>query len=86
AYQDPGLLRLARPRVALISCGEDNPYGHPAPRTVAALRAGGARVFRTDTDGAVAITGGASGDSAVRAGAGAGAEPALGVVVSGPDP
>ncbi|WP_189311203.1 ComEC/Rec2 family competence protein [Streptomyces brasiliensis] len=57
AYQDPGLIRLVSPRVALISCGADNPYGHPAPGTVAALRAGGAVVLRTDRDGALAVTG-----------------------------
>ncbi|WP_078603269.1 ComEC/Rec2 family competence protein [Streptomyces sp. NRRL S-455] len=27
AYQDPGLMRRADPRLALISCGEDNPKG-----------------------------------------------------------
>jgi competence protein ComEC len=58
AYQDPGLLRQAAPRLALISCGEDNSYGHPAPGTVAALRAGGAAVLRTDRDGALAVVGG----------------------------
>ncbi|XLQ69278.1 ComEC/Rec2 family competence protein [Streptomyces actinocidus] len=58
AYQDPLLLRRAGPRLALISCGADNPYGHPSPRTVAALRAGGAQVERTDRSGAIAVTGG----------------------------
>ncbi|MFI7136444.1 ComEC/Rec2 family competence protein [Streptomyces massasporeus] len=57
-YQDPGLIRRAAPRLALISCGEDNSYGHPAPGTVAALRAGGAAVLRTDRDGALAVAGG----------------------------
>ncbi|MEU1498415.1 ComEC/Rec2 family competence protein [Streptomyces sp. NPDC005732] len=57
AYQDPELLRRAAPRIALISCGRDNPYGHPAPGTVAALRAGGAVVLRTDEDGALAVVG-----------------------------
>ncbi|MFE2376629.1 ComEC/Rec2 family competence protein [Streptomyces sp. NPDC059398] len=57
AYQDPALLHAVRPRLALISCGQDNPYGHPAPRTVAALRAGGATVLRTDKDGSIAVTG-----------------------------
>jgi competence protein ComEC len=55
AYQDPGLMSRAAPRLALISCGEDNPYGHPAPGTVAALRTGGAAVLRTDRDGALAV-------------------------------
>jgi competence protein ComEC len=64
AYQDPELLRLAAPRVALISVGAGNPYGHPAPSTVAALRAGGALVLRTDRDGALAVggTGGPGGE------------------------
>ncbi|MFE0470889.1 ComEC/Rec2 family competence protein [Streptomyces sp. NPDC058947] len=57
AYQDPGLISRAAPRLALISCGEDNPYGHPAPGTLAALRAGGAAVLRTDRDGALAVMG-----------------------------
>ncbi|GGM93469.1 ComEC/Rec2 family competence protein [Streptomyces fuscichromogenes] len=64
AYQDPGLLRLVAPRVALISCGADNPYGHPAPGTVAELRAVGAVVLRTDRDGALAVTGGGRGGAA----------------------
>ncbi|MFF0299381.1 ComEC/Rec2 family competence protein [Streptomyces sp. NPDC004562] len=57
AYQDPGLLRRVAPRLALISAGADNPYGHPAPGTVAALRAQGAVVLSTDRDGALAVTG-----------------------------
>ncbi|MFD8544065.1 ComEC/Rec2 family competence protein [Streptomyces sp. NPDC059649] len=57
AHQDPPLMHRLSPRLALISCGADNPYGHPAPRTIAALRAQGARVLRTDTDGAIAILG-----------------------------
>ncbi|WP_174673983.1 ComEC/Rec2 family competence protein [Streptomyces pluripotens] len=64
AYQVPELIRLAAPRVALISAGVGNPYGHPAPATVAALRAGGAMVMRTDRDGALAVggEGGVSGE------------------------
>ncbi|MEW2389898.1 ComEC/Rec2 family competence protein [Streptomyces venezuelae] len=57
AQQDPELLRRAAPRLALISCGADNSYGHPSPLTLAALRAGGAQVLRSDTDGAVAVLG-----------------------------
>ncbi|MGW4907472.1 ComEC/Rec2 family competence protein [Streptomyces sp. NPDC004270] len=64
AYQDPQLLRLVAPRVALISCGADNPYGHPAPDTVARLRTAGAVVLRTDRDGALAVTGGRTGREA----------------------
>ncbi|WP_406381309.1 ComEC/Rec2 family competence protein [Streptomyces sp. NBC_01618] len=65
AHQDPALLHSARPRLALVSVGRDNPYGHPAPRTVDALRAGGAVVLRTDMGGAIAVTGAGTGLSAV---------------------
>ena len=51
AYQDPDLLAETRPRLALISVGIDNDYGHPAPATVRALRRSGALVGRTDLDG-----------------------------------
>ncbi|MFF3610560.1 ComEC/Rec2 family competence protein [Streptomyces sp. NPDC002580] len=57
AYQDPELMRRVAPRLALISVGGDNRYGHPAPSTVAALRAGGAVVVRTDEEGALAVSG-----------------------------
>jgi competence protein ComEC len=66
AYQDPDLIRRVAPRLALISTGEDNTYGHPAPGTVAALRAGGAAVLRTDRDGALAVTGGEKGSRELR--------------------
>ncbi|MFE7614943.1 ComEC/Rec2 family competence protein [Streptomyces sp. NPDC057496] len=65
AYQDLALLRSVRPRIALVSVGRDNPYGHPAARTVDALRAGGAAVLRTDTDGAIAVVGAGAGLRAV---------------------
>ncbi|WP_240979698.1 ComEC/Rec2 family competence protein [Streptomyces sp. HNM0574] len=55
AYQYPRLLRQLRPRVALISSGAGNPYGHPAPRTVTAFRDAGAAVARTDRQGALAV-------------------------------
>ncbi|MFF7048520.1 ComEC/Rec2 family competence protein [Streptomyces griseorubiginosus] len=67
AYQDPELIRRAAPRLALISVGADNSYGHPAPGTVAALRAGGAVVLRTDRDGALAVVG-SGGDHGDRGG------------------
>ncbi|MEO3842305.1 ComEC/Rec2 family competence protein [Streptomyces sp. B22F1] len=56
AYQDHELLRRLRPRFALVSAGAGNPYGHPSPRTVAALRAQGAAVLRTDLHGPLALT------------------------------
>ncbi|MFE9117730.1 ComEC/Rec2 family competence protein [Streptomyces sp. NPDC007172] len=57
AHQEPALLRAVRPRLALISVGRGNRYGHPAPGTVAVLRARGAAVLRTDVDGAIAVAG-----------------------------
>ncbi|MFB4424591.1 ComEC/Rec2 family competence protein [Streptomyces sp. QL37] len=61
AHQDAALLRSARPRFALISCGKGNPYGHPAARTVEALEAAGAKVLRTDVHGAIAVAGSGAG-------------------------
>lgn len=43
------------PRTAVISCGKDNPYGHPAPETLARLQKAGCRVFQTPESGAVMI-------------------------------
>ncbi|MZE50628.1 MBL fold metallo-hydrolase [Streptomyces sp. SID5770] len=65
AHQDPALIRAVRPRLALVSAGRDNPYGHPSPRTLEALRGGGARVLRTDRDGAIAVVGAGRGLVAV---------------------
>jgi competence protein ComEC len=54
-YQDlPFLLGLGA-RVAVVSVGEDNDYGHPAASTLEALAASGAEVLRTDLDGDVAV-------------------------------
>ncbi|MET0608064.1 MAG: MBL fold metallo-hydrolase, partial [Gaiellaceae bacterium] len=52
----PRLLALTRPEVAVISCGRNNDYGHPAPSTLAALDAApGLDVFRTDRQGSIVI-------------------------------
>ncbi len=51
----PGLLERATPRLAVISVGEDNSYGHPAPETLAALADGGVSARRTDAEGEVVI-------------------------------
>ena len=48
-------LDAVRPRVAVASAGAGNTYGHPAPATLARLRAAGARTLRTDQDGSVTI-------------------------------
>ncbi|MFF7639126.1 ComEC/Rec2 family competence protein [Streptomyces canus] len=72
AYQDPELIRRVAPRLALISVGAGNSYGHPAPGTVAALRAGGAVVLRTDRDGALAVAGRGGGNGVGADGHGSG--------------
>ena len=49
------LLRLVQPRLAFISCGKHNHYGHPSPETLARLKASGAIIFRTDQDGQIRL-------------------------------
>ena len=52
----PHLLGLLRPRIAVVSVGSGNDYGHPAPSTTAALDASpDLDVYRTDRDGRVTI-------------------------------
>jgi competence protein ComEC len=56
---DPGLddeLRVLRPRIAVISAGRNNDYGHPRPETLAALSGvSELALYRTDTDGRVVV-------------------------------
>jgi competence protein ComEC len=56
---DPGLdeeLRVLRPRIAVISAGRNNDYGHPRPETLAALAAvPELALYRTDQDGRVVV-------------------------------
>ena len=51
----PEFLAAVRPKIAIISCGLHNVFGHPSPLTLAALKASGAQVYRTDLDGGVSI-------------------------------
>jgi competence protein ComEC len=48
-------LERARPRLAVISVGARNPFRHPSVEALARLDAAGARVYRTDRDGAVIL-------------------------------
>lgn len=48
-------LALIRPALALISCGKNNRYGHPATETLERLETVGARCLRTDRQGALCI-------------------------------
>ena len=54
-YQDELLLTALGARVALVSAGADNDYGHPSPGTLEVLEDAGAMVGRTDEDGDVAV-------------------------------
>jgi competence protein ComEC len=49
-------LAQVRPIYAAISVGENNPFNHPTAATLERLRASGARIFRTDHDGAITLT------------------------------
>jgi competence protein ComEC len=49
------LLDRTRPRLAVISVGAGNPYGHPTLGTLATLAAHGVRTLRTDLDGTISI-------------------------------
>ena len=52
-------LTAVAPRVAAVSVGESNPFGHPAVSTVERYQESGTRLLRTDRDGAItAITDG----------------------------
>jgi len=49
------LLERTGARLAVISVGADNPYGHPTATTLATLAGHGVRTLRTDRDGTVTI-------------------------------
>ncbi|MBI2795647.1 MAG: DNA internalization-related competence protein ComEC/Rec2 [Gemmatimonadetes bacterium] len=51
----PALLDAVRPRLAIISVGTGNTYGHPSPETLAALARAGAQVLRTDRAGSIVL-------------------------------
>src|SRR5204863_10017701 len=52
----PAFLDAVRPKVAIVSAGVGNPYGHPARSTIDRLGGTGPQVLRTDTDGSVQDT------------------------------
>lgn len=55
AKQDPAFLDSVRAKVALTPVGAANPYGHPSAATLQRLQDGGARTYRSDRDGDVAV-------------------------------
>jgi competence protein ComEC len=49
------LLSRTHPRLALISCGTSNRYGHPSPEILERLRQEKVQVLRTDLHGAIRV-------------------------------
>jgi competence protein ComEC len=57
-FSSPRFLAAVRPRLAVVSVGAGNPYGHPNDSAVGALTSAGAKVMRTDQHGDIAVAGG----------------------------
>jgi competence protein ComEC len=53
--QDQTFIQATGARLALISVGITNDYGHPAPRTLDLLTRAGMTIARTDTQGSIAV-------------------------------
>lgn len=49
-------LQAVSPKYAVISCGEDNSYGHPHKETISRLNDMGIDYYRTDINGTVTIS------------------------------
>jgi competence protein ComEC len=50
-----GFIQAVSPRDAVISAGRYNAYNHPNPLTLERYKSAGARIYRTDIDGAVVV-------------------------------
>ena len=50
-----GLLSYVSPKLALISCGRENSYGHPHKETLDRLKKYGSQIVRTDEAGEIVI-------------------------------
>ena len=59
----PAFVGCGAPRYAIVSVGRHNLFGHPAPSTMTTLRRFGARIYRTDEDGAVTILSDGNGET-----------------------
>jgi competence protein ComEC len=58
---DEELLRDYRPRLGVVSVGEDNTYGHPSPSMLSLMTKAGIPVLRTDQAGEIDLVLGAHG-------------------------
>lgn len=67
-YTSPGFLAAVHPRLALVSVGAGNRYGHPSIAVLDVLARGGALVRRTDLSGDVAVAAARDGPVAVARG------------------
>ena len=54
-FQDPGFAGWAGANLAVVSVGRDNDYGHPAPSAIQQWEQAGAKVWRTDIQGSIAV-------------------------------
>jgi competence protein ComEC len=50
-----GFIQAVNPVVAIISCGEDNPYGYPHQETLQTLKENGIKTYRTDRHGTILV-------------------------------
>lgn len=55
SHQLPEFLGAVRPSLSMTSVGDGNPFGHPSPVTIGQLVRDGARSYRTDRDGDIAL-------------------------------
>ncbi|MGZ0147358.1 ComEC/Rec2 family competence protein [Kribbella sp. WER1] len=56
ARQDPAFIAAVNARLAVISAGRDNDYGHPAPRTLDLLSHNTTRTVTTNVSGTLIVT------------------------------
>lgn len=56
AYSDPAFLQAVHAKLALITVGLNNDYGHPSPLLLAELARLGVPARRTDLEGDIAVT------------------------------
>ena len=50
-----GFIQAVSPDVAIISCGEDNPYGYPHQETLQTLKDNGIKTYKTNRHGTILV-------------------------------
>ena len=51
-----GFVNASRPALAVVSVGQDSPYGHPHPEVLERWRASGAQVLTTGQRGTITVS------------------------------